>query len=116
MYGSKFMLGDITNSEDLLKLQMLMNMKQADVVLSDIAPDITGDRAYDSFHVSRLNNHAISAAGRLLRPGGSLLMKTFQGSEEPATYKFMEALFKEIYRVKPHASRKRSAELYFLGR
>lgn len=91
-------------------------MRQADVVLSDIAPEITGDSDYDSFHITRLNNHAISVAGRLLRPGGSLLMKTFQGPNEQSTFKFMEALFKEIYRVKPHASRKRSPELYFLGK
>lgn len=114
--GTRFMLGDITEGEDLLKLQMMMAMRPADVVISDIAPDITGDREYDSFHVSRLNNHVISVAGRMLRPGGSLLMKTFQGTEETATFKFMEALFKEMYRVKPHASRKRSPELYFLGR
>lgn len=110
------MLGDITNGEDLLKLQMLMNMNQADVVLSDIAPEISGDRDYDAYHITRLNNHAISVAGRLLRPGGNLLMKTFQGPDEPSTFKFMEALFKEVYRVKPHASRKRSPELYLLGK
>lgn len=115
LQGTNFLLGDITEGEDLLKLQLLMSMKPADVLLSDIAPDITGDREYDSFHVSRLNSHVLSAAGRLLRPGGSLLMKTFQGSDESATFKFMESLFKEMYRVKPHASRKRSPELYFLG-
>lgn len=92
-----------------------MGMQQADVVLSDIAPNITGDRAYDSFHVARLNSHVICAANRLLRPGGHLLMKSFNSSEEQATFKFMEALFKEMYRVKPQASRKRSPELYLLG-
>lgn len=93
----------------------MMDMKQADVVLSDIAPNITGDRVYDTFHIERLNSHVISAANRLLRPGGHLLMKTFNNEQEQGTYKFMETLFKEIYRVKPQASRKRSPELYFLG-
>ena len=109
------MLGDITNGEDILKLQMMMDLRQADVVLSDIAPNITGDRVYDSFQIERLNSHVISAANRLLRPGGHLLMKTFNSDQEQGTYKFMETLFKEMYRVKPQASRKRSAELYFLG-
>lgn len=110
------MLGDITNGEDILKLQLMMDMRQADVVLSDIAPNITGDRVYDTFHIERLNSHVISAANRFLRPGGHLLMKTFNSSEENATFKLITTLFKETYRVKPQASRKRSPELYFLGR
>lgn len=116
LHGSKFLLGDITNGEDILKLQLLMELNQADVVLSDIAPNITGERNYDTYHIERLNGFVICAANRLLRPGGHLLMKTFNSSEEKGTFKFMETMFKETYRVKPQASRKRSPELYFLGK
>ena len=57
----------------------------------------------------------MAAAFRLLRPAGSLLIKTFQSGEEQELYKFAQTFFKEVYRVKPNASRKRSPELYFLG-
>lgn len=110
------MLGDISNGEDILKFQQLIGLKQVDVVLSDVAPEITGDAVYDNFHVQNLNNHVLAAANRILRPGGSLLMKTFYGIDEPGQFKFFHSLFKEFYRVKPNASRKRSAEVYYLGR
>lgn len=110
------MLGDITVGEDLIKLQQLMQLKQADVVMSDIAPEMTGEKGYDSFHVTNLNNHVVSAANRILKPGGNLLMKTFQGPDEAGNFAFFKLLFKEFHRIKPHASRKRSPELYYLGK
>ncbi len=109
------MQGDITSGEDILKLQLSMNMKPADVVLSDIAPELSGEKFYDTFQVMKLNTYVLAAAFRLLRPGGTLLIKTFQSGDEVGTYKFCQLFFKEVHRVKPHASRKRSPELYFLG-
>ena len=110
------MLGDITNGEDILKFQQLIGLKPVDVVLSDVAPEISGDAVYDNYHVQNLNNHVLAASNRILRPGGSLLMKSFYGIDEPGQFKFFQTLFKEFYRVKPNASRKRSAEIYYLGR
>jgi 23S rRNA (uridine2552-2'-O)-methyltransferase len=115
LHGSKFMLGDITNGEDILKFQQLIGLKPVDVVLSDVAPEISGDPVYDNYHVQNLNNHVLAASNRILRPGGSLLLKTFYGVDEPGQFKFFQTLFKEFYRVKPNASRKRSSEVYYLG-
>lgn len=99
-----------------MKLQEAMGNKQADVVLSDIAPEITGDRVYDNFHINRLNHWVVRVANRILRPGGNLFMKTFHSEEEPGNFKYFGLLFKEFIRIKPHASRKRSAEIYYLGK
>ena len=93
-----------------------MGMVQADVVMSDIAPELSGDSTYDGYHINRLNMHVMRVANRILKPGGNLLMKSFYTSEEPGNYKYFSLLFKELLRIKPHASRKRSAELYYLGR
>ena len=112
----RFLLGDISEAEDILKFQMMMNMQLADVVLSDVAPEMSGDAVFDNFHVERLNSYVLGMANRILRPGGSLFMKTFYSNEEQGQFKFMEMMFKEAYRVKPNASRKRSSEVYHLGR
>ena len=109
------MQGDVSQGEDIIKLQLAMNMQPADVVLSDVSPELSGDRVYDWHQVSKLNMFVMAAAFRLLRPAGSLLIKTFQSGEEQELYKFAQTFFKEVYRVKPNASRKRSPELYFLG-
>lgn len=110
------MTGDISEAEDILKFQMMMNMQLADVVLSDVAPELSGDTTFDSFHVERLNSYVLGMANRILRPGGNLFMKTFYSGEEQGQFKFMELMFKEAYRVKPNASRKRSSEVYHLGK
>lgn len=116
MTGVKFCLGDITNGEDILRFQQTIGLNQVDCVLSDVAPDVTGDANYDNYHVTNLNNHVVAVANRILRPGGSLLMKTFYGPDESANFKFFQTIFKELHRVKPNASRKRSSELYYLGK
>lgn len=110
------MLGDITSGEDILRLQMGMGNKLADVVLSDIAPEMSGDHEYDHKLSNDLNQHVIAAANRLLKPGGNLLIKAFYGSEEHANFSYYQSLFKEFTRIKPNASRKRSSELYYLGK
>lgn len=89
--------------------------KPADVVLSDMAPKLSGNRALDGARILDLAEGAFSFAIHALRPGGSLLVKVFQGEGYPAFLRKVGARFEAAKGVKPSASSATSAELYILA-
>jgi 23S rRNA (uridine2552-2'-O)-methyltransferase len=108
------MIGDITKPEIVEEIK-----KDAgpgfDVVLSDLAPNVSGVWEVDHARQIELARCAVRVGGKLLRASGSMLVKVFQGSEVEEFRDGMRSLFREFRIVKPQASRSESAELYFLG-
>jgi 23S rRNA (uridine2552-2'-O)-methyltransferase len=87
-----------------------------DLVLSDIAPNISGISITDSENMIELLNIEIYLINKHLVKGGSFLAKCFQGSSFDYLKEFMKENFKEVVRIKPEASRKSSKECYLLGK
>ena len=87
-----------------------------DLVLSDIAPNITGISITDSENMIELLNIEIYLINKYLVKGGSFLAKCFQGSSFDYLKEFMKKNFKEVVRIKPEASRSSSKECYLLGK
>ena len=86
-----------------------------DVILSDMAPRTTGVRSADAARSAQLVLRALVLAEALLRPGGCLLVKVFQGGELPALREAFRQMFPRVRLAKPKASRSESVEIYLLG-
>ncbi len=86
-----------------------------DVVLSDAAPSTTGNRTVDTARSTALVESIIASLPVLLRPGGTLLAKVFQGGEEQALLTTLKERFDTVKMPKPKASRGESFETYLLG-
>ena len=85
------------------------------LVISDIAPNLTGISAIDGENILNLNKLTIDTAYNYLDIGGSLIMKTFQNSNLKSLRKDMESSFKLVQTIKPAASKKQSGEIYLYG-
>ncbi|MEM7068543.1 MAG: RlmE family RNA methyltransferase [Pseudomonadota bacterium] len=90
--------------------------EKPDVVLSDMAAPTTGHRKTDHLRTMHLVEVALDFALDVLKPGGHFLSKTFQGGTEADILSTMKQNFKQIYHVKPPASRDGSVELYLLAK
>ncbi|MBM4112532.1 MAG: RlmE family RNA methyltransferase [Phycisphaerae bacterium] len=84
----------------------------ADLVLSDMAPDTTGVPSADSAVSVRLCNALLDRVDAWLRPGGSLVMKAFEGAEYPALLRRAQSLFESVKGFKPKSSRAESVEMF----
>jgi 23S rRNA (uridine2552-2'-O)-methyltransferase len=87
-----------------------------DLVLSDMAPNISGIASADQAGAIYLAELALDFAGQTLKRGGSLLIKTFQGAGFPELRKRMMERFEHVLSRKPRASRAESREIYLLGK
>lgn len=86
-----------------------------DLVLSDMAPRTSGIKSADAARSAQLVLRALELARALLRPGGTLLVKVFQGAELPALRAAFRQVFTRVSIAKPRASRAESVEVYLLG-
>ncbi|HEY6358421.1 MAG TPA: SAM-dependent methyltransferase, partial [Vicinamibacterales bacterium] len=86
-----------------------------DVVLSDMAPSLSGIDAVDQPRSMHLAELALDMARRVLKPGGDALIKVFQGSGFQELTRGARSEFARVRLVKPHASRARSPEMYLLA-
>jgi 23S rRNA (uridine2552-2'-O)-methyltransferase len=89
--------------------------KVFDVVLSDLAPNVSGIWEVDNARQIELARRALMIARAVLRPSGNMLVKVFQGSDLGGFQSEMKSAFRILRVVKPPASRSESAELYLLG-
>ena len=89
--------------------------RPADVVLSDMAPKLSGVREADDAHVSVLCQTALTCCGPLLKPGGSLFLKTFMSAEYKPFVAALRTAFRTVKTSRPAATRKGSAEVYVLA-
>lgn len=113
--GVHFFQGDFREDETLEKLEELLQGRSVDLVLSDMAPNLSGVAVADAARVEYLMELALDFAQNHLKPSGSLLVKCFYGS----TYNDILAKFRETFHVvtpkKPKASRDYSSEIFLLG-
>jgi 23S rRNA (uridine2552-2'-O)-methyltransferase len=86
-----------------------------DCVMSDAAPNTSGDRFTDHQRSLRICEKVFELSGIFLKPGGNLLMKVFQGEDYQKLYKEVGAAFKACKTEKPQSSRKESFEVYIVG-
>ena len=93
-----------------------INLNKVSIVLSDIAPNISGIGITDSENMIELLNIEIYLINKFLVKGGSFLAKCFQGSSFDHLKEFMKNNFEEVLRIKPEASRQNSKECYLLGK
>ena len=89
--------------------------KPVNVVISDLAPRLSGNRAVDVARSLELADAAVSFAARALRPGGAILVKVFQGDGYPAFVRRVSAHFDATKGVKPSSSSSTSSEIYVLA-
>jgi 23S rRNA (uridine2552-2'-O)-methyltransferase len=114
--GVDFLLGDFTMPETLEELRRLVGGVPVDLVMSDMAPNISGNRAVDQPRTLALLDEALLFAREVLRPGGDLLLKAFQGEGIDAYTRELRTHFKTVKTIKPKASRPESREIYLLAR
>jgi len=88
---------------------------QADVVLSDMAPNTTGHAATDHIRIIGLAEMAVDFAIQVLTPGGTFVAKVFQGGSEKSVLDTLKRHFAQVRHAKPPASRKESSELYVVA-
>jgi 23S rRNA (uridine2552-2'-O)-methyltransferase len=113
--GVEVLLGDFNEPTTLDLLLATLGGQPVDLVISDIAPNISGVEGVDQARVMGLAELALDFATRTLKPGGSYMVKVFQGRGFNELYKEMQRRFERVVTRKPKASRARSAELYVLA-
>jgi len=111
--GVEFVQGDFNDEAVVEKLTQ--HVGKVDIVISDIAPNITGIATVDQARAFQLNEQALAFATDVLKPGGTFLVKVFQGSGFEAFLKTMRESFTKVQSRKPKSSRDRSQEVYILG-
>ncbi len=116
MTGVEFIQGDFREDEVLARIKSALAGRQVDLVLSDMAPNMTGIAATDSAQVLYLAELTLDFARQHLKKGGDMLVKVFQGAGFMELRKDMQSVFETLATRKPAASRDRSAELYLLAR
>jgi len=114
--GVRLVRGDVEDESTLQALEQLLQGESVDLVLSDMAPNISGIPSVDQARSAALCEVALEFAVRHLKPRGNLLVKAFQGSGYEGFLKRMRGLFGEVLVRKPEASRSRSREVYLLGK
>ena len=113
--GVVFLLGDFREAEVLLKLEHEMQMRQADVIVSDIAPNLSGIHSADTARIAHLIELAVDFSQNHLKPEGALVAKVFHGAGYDDLVKLFKATFKVVKPFKPKASRDKSSETFLGG-
>lgn len=114
--GVEFIQGDFGADEVLEQLMSLLGPDRPQLVMSDIAPNMSGIPAVDQDRSMHLAERVLDFANTVLAPGGDFLVKVFQGRDFQPFVRQLRARFATVKVRKPPASRQRSAELYLLAR
>ncbi|MGD9551379.1 MAG: RlmE family RNA methyltransferase [Burkholderiaceae bacterium] len=114
--GVTFLQGDFREPEVLHRLEQTLAGRKVDVVVSDMAPNLSGIAAADAARVTHLIELALDFARAHLQPEGTLVVKLFHGSGYAELVQQFRQTFKVVKPLKPKASRDRSAETFLLGR
>ncbi len=113
--GVEFVLGDFTEQEVFDELLNRLDGEAADLVISDMAPNMSGVKDIDQPRGMYLAELALEMARSVLKPGGCLLVKLFQGTGFEAYRRDLQESFDLVKSRKPKASRARSSEIYLLS-
>lgn len=113
--GVQFILGDFREPETALALSQALAGQSVDVVVSDMAPNLSGIDSADTARIEHLVELALDFAQNHLKPQGALVAKLFHGSGYSQWVKMFKEKFKVVKAIKPKASRDRSAETFVVG-
>lgn len=114
--GVEFIEGDFGSEAVFAQLMTHLGTDKVDLVLSDIAPNMTGMADVDHLRAMHLVELTLDFAERSLKPGGDYVVKVFQGRDFQPFMQRLRGLFETVKTRKPKASRARSPELYLLAR
>jgi 23S rRNA (uridine2552-2'-O)-methyltransferase len=112
----RFIQGDFREEEVLQKLELVLDGRKADLVLSDMAPNLSGIAFSDAARVEYLIDLAVEFAKAHLKPSGALLVKCFNGTGYSQIVEKFKNEFKTVSQKKPKASRDKSSEIFLLGK
>jgi 23S rRNA (uridine2552-2'-O)-methyltransferase len=115
--GVQFIQGDFREDAVLAQLRQALQGGSAklDLVVSDMAPNLSGIDSADAARISHLVELALDFALEQLKPGGALVVKLFHGSGYDDLVRLFQAHFKVVKKIKPKASRPQSAETFLVG-
>ena len=114
--GVSFIQGDFRENEVLEELENLLEGRALDLVICDMAPNMSGNAVTDQARSYVLCELALDFAAEHLKTGGNMLVKVFQGAGFQEYMQAMRGVFTQVQVRKPKASRSRSSEVYLLGR
>jgi 23S rRNA (uridine2552-2'-O)-methyltransferase len=113
--GVQFLLGDFREPEVLARLESVMAGRKADVVVSDMAPNLSGIASADTARIAHLVELAIEFAVHHMKPEGALVAKVFHGAGYAELVKQFKETFRTVKPLKPKASRDKSSETFLIG-
>ncbi len=113
--GVHFIRGDFTQADVLAQLQAIVGDRPVDVVVSDMAPNLSGIDSVDAARITYLIELAVEFAQMHLKPQGALVVKVFHGSGYSQLVKLFKDSFKIVKPIKPKASRDKSSEQFLVG-
>ena len=116
LHGVQFIQGDFREESVLHQLEESLSGERVGLVLSDMAPNISGVPVSDQARIMHLAELGLEFCRQWLKPEGAFLVKAFQGYGYEEFVREMKQVFKTVVTRKPDASRGRSAEVYVLGK
>ena len=114
--GVTVLQGDFREAAVLATLETALEGRKVDLVVSDLAPNLSGVESADQARSVHLGELALEFATEWVQPGGDLVVKAFQGEGFAELQKQMQREFEKVYVRKPKASRDRSREVYLVGK
>jgi 23S rRNA (uridine2552-2'-O)-methyltransferase len=108
--------GDITQPETVTHIKSILGDAKADVVLSDMSPNISGSYTTDQARSAWLCDCALTVATQVLTPGGSFICKIFEGEDTKEFISKVRQYFTKVKTFSPEASRKSSSEVYIIAK
>ncbi len=114
--GVEFLIGDFTDEEVFNQLMKMLGAAKADLVISDMAPNMSGMQAIDQPQSMYLVELALDMALKALKPGGAIVFKVFQGEGFDVFMTDLRQCFDKVLTRKPDASRPRSREVYLVAK
>lgn len=112
--GVETIKGDMTDEDT--REEIIERIGEADAVLSDMAPNMSGEYSLDQARSVHLARQAFETACELLTPGGDFVVKVFEGRDVDALREDMQAEFEYVRTTAPKASRKESSEIYLIAK
>ena len=114
--GVKFLQGDVEDGTMSARLQDMVGFKKTDVIMSDMAPNLSGISDIDGPKIIHLANLALELSEKILKNGGSLVVKLFHSEEVNGFVRKLRRVFNTLKIRKPKASRSGSSEVYVVAK
>lgn len=114
--GVEFILGDFREDAIFEQLQQMVGNQQVDLVISDMAPNLSGVESADSARIQHVCELALDFSCQHLKPEGALIVKAFHGSGFSQIVEMLKRHFERVLERKPKASRDKSSETFLVAR